>query len=74
MAREIHQINFDLKALQAALEKELILKALVVTRFDKSEAAIILNIDRKTLYNKLDKYKITKHDYMRYDTRENPGV
>ncbi|MFA0961355.1 sigma-54-dependent transcriptional regulator [Roseivirga sp. BDSF3-8] len=37
-------------------EKELIIKTLNDTRFNKSKAARILKIDRKTLYNKMEKY------------------
>ncbi|WP_158856924.1 sigma-54-dependent transcriptional regulator [Lunatibacter salilacus] len=39
-------------------EKALIEKVLIETKFNKSKAAKILNMDRKTLYNKLDKYQI----------------
>jgi two-component system response regulator HydG len=39
-------------------EKALIEKVLIETKFNKSKAAKLLNMDRKTLYNKLDKYQI----------------
>ncbi|MGB5931082.1 MAG: sigma-54 dependent transcriptional regulator [Cyclobacteriaceae bacterium] len=39
-------------------EKELILKTLTEVRFNKSQAARILQIDRKTLYNKMEKYDL----------------
>lgn len=39
-------------------EKELILKTLNKTNWNKSKAAKLLNISRKTLYNKLNKYNI----------------
>lgn len=39
-------------------ERKLILEALKQAHNNKSKAAIILNIDRKTLYNKLKLYKI----------------
>jgi len=39
-------------------EKQLILETLQKTRFNKSKTAEILGIDRKTLYNKLAKYKL----------------
>ena len=49
---------YDLKALQEVHEKEMILKTLREVRYNKSKAARILNIDRKTLYLKMDKYGI----------------
>ncbi|MCH5328069.1 MAG: sigma-54-dependent Fis family transcriptional regulator, partial [Coprobacter sp.] len=39
-------------------ERERILEALRQTRNNKSQAALLLNIDRKTLYNKLKLYRI----------------
>ncbi|HSI76384.1 MAG TPA: sigma-54 dependent transcriptional regulator [Lunatimonas sp.] len=39
-------------------EKALIEKVLSETKFNKSKTAKILKMDRKTLYNKLDKYQI----------------
>ena len=48
----------DLKALQEANERELILKTLQEVKYNKSKAARLLNIDRKTLYLKLEKYEI----------------
>ena len=48
----------DLKALQQQTEKELIIKTLAETKYNKSKAAKLLNIDRTTLYNKLAKYGI----------------
>jgi two-component system, NtrC family, response regulator HydG len=49
---------YDLKALQEAQEKEMIVKTLKEVRYNKSKAARILNIDRKTLYLKMEKYGI----------------
>lgn len=49
---------YDLKALQETQEKEMIIKTLQEVRFNKSKAARILNIDRKTLYLKIEKYGI----------------
>jgi two-component system response regulator HydG len=49
---------YDLKALQEVHEREMILKTLQEVRYNKSKAARILNIDRKTLYLKMDKYGI----------------
>jgi two-component system, NtrC family, response regulator HydG len=49
---------YDLKALQETQEKEMIVKTLQEVRYNKSKAARILNIDRKTLYLKMEKYGI----------------
>jgi two-component system, NtrC family, response regulator HydG len=49
---------YDLKILQEAQEREIILKTLQEVRYNKSKAARILNIDRKTLYLKMEKYGI----------------
>lgn len=49
---------YDLKALQERNERELILKTLEETRYNKSKTAKMLNIDRKTLYLKMEKYGI----------------
>ena len=49
----------DLKANQEQTEKELITQALEKTRFNKSKAALLLNIDRKTLYSKMERYGIS---------------
>lgn len=51
--------NMDIKPLsEAALEAEfnIIVEALKKTKFSKRKAAEILQIDRKTLYNRLDEY------------------
>jgi len=49
---------YDLKALQESQEKDMIIKTLREVRYNKSKAARILNIDRKTLYLKIEKYGI----------------
>ncbi len=46
----------NLKSAAHDAEYEVILQALRQTRFNKSKAASLLGIDRKTLYNKLKKY------------------
>lgn len=48
----------DLKALNEANEKELIKETLRKVRYNKTQAAKLLNIDRTTLYNKMEKYQI----------------
>lgn len=48
----------NLKKLQEEHEKEMITSVLHQVRFNKSKAAKILQIDRKTLYYKLEKYQI----------------
>ncbi|WP_162418848.1 sigma-54-dependent transcriptional regulator [Cyclobacterium roseum] len=52
---DIHSAR-DLKSSFEEQEKSLILKTLEETKFNKSKAAKVLNMDRKTLYNKLEKY------------------
>lgn len=54
---ETHNPN-DLKQVQETNERELILNALVQTRYNKTKAAQLLNIDRKTLYSKMEKYQL----------------
>jgi len=49
----------DLKSQSEAHERQLILEVLQQVKYNKSKAAQVLNIDRKTLYNKLDKYGIS---------------
>jgi two-component system, NtrC family, response regulator HydG len=51
-------VVYDLKALQETQEREMIVKTLKEVRYNKSKAARILNIDRKTLYLKMEKYGI----------------
>ena len=50
--------EFDLKALHGTNEREIIIKTLQEVKYNKSKAARLLNIDRKTLYLKLAKYNI----------------
>ncbi|MBT1702511.1 sigma-54-dependent transcriptional regulator [Chryseosolibacter indicus] len=56
--KETNAPVYDLKALQEAQEREVIIKTLQEVRYNKSKAARILNIDRKTLYLKMEKYGI----------------
>lgn len=48
----------DLKSITERNERDLIVKTLEKVRYNKSKAARLLNIDRKTLYNKLRVYNI----------------
>ena len=48
----------NLKIIQEQTERELIEKTLKEVRYNKSKAAKILNIDRSTLYAKMDKYDL----------------
>jgi two-component system response regulator HydG len=50
------QSESDLKALNETNEKEMIQKTLQKVKFNKSKAAKLLNIDRKTLYSKIERY------------------
>jgi two-component system response regulator HydG len=50
--------TYDLKALQESQERDMIIKTLQEVKYNKSKAARILNIDRKTLYLKIEKYGI----------------
>lgn len=52
-------IAADLKSQSEAHERQHILDVLQQVKYNKSKAAQVLNIDRKTLYNKLDKYGIS---------------
>ncbi len=48
----------DLKQFAEKSEKEIILNILNKSKNNKTKAAKLLNIDRKTLYNKLKAYNI----------------
>lgn len=48
----------DLKAVNESNEKTLITETLVKVKYNKSKAAKLLNIDRKTLYAKMERYGI----------------
>ena len=48
----------DLKAINEVNEKALILETLLKVKYNKSKAAKLLNIDRKTLYSKMERYEI----------------
>jgi two-component system response regulator HydG len=48
----------NLKAINEANEKALIQETLLKVKYNKSQAAKLLNIDRKTLYSKMERYEI----------------
>lgn len=52
------ETGYDLKALQEKQEREMIIRTLEEVRYNKAKAARLLNIDRKTLYLKMEKYNI----------------
>lgn len=54
--KETQTININFS--KAEFEKEHILKALKKTNFNKSKAAKLLQITRKTLYNRINHYKL----------------
>lgn len=51
--------SLGLKKASREAEKEAIVRALVKSNYNKSQAARILNIDRKTLYNKIKQFNIS---------------
>jgi two-component system, NtrC family, response regulator HydG len=57
-ANNPYMSEFDLKAIQQVSEREMIIKTLQEAKYNKSRAARMLNIDRKTLYAKIARYDI----------------
>ena len=55
-------LNNDVKSL-AAMERKFILNTLNENEWNISKTAQILEIDRVTLYNKINKYNLSKNDY-----------
>jgi two-component system response regulator HydG len=49
----------DLRSQRSNVEREAIIEALRACQYNKSKTAKVLNIDRKTLYNKMKQYGIT---------------
>lgn len=56
--RKPHDTKNNLKSVALNAEYEKIVETLEQVKFNKSQAAKILDIDRKTLYNKLKQYKL----------------
>ncbi len=54
----VGQRSIKSKYSKTEFEKDRILKALKTTNFNKSEAAKLLQVTRKTLYNKINHYKL----------------
>ncbi|WP_316817852.1 sigma-54 dependent transcriptional regulator [Pedobacter nyackensis] len=48
----------DLKVINEVNEKAVIIETLIKVKYNKSKAAKLLNIDRKTLYSKMERYDI----------------
>nr|WP_262888023.1 helix-turn-helix domain-containing protein [Draconibacterium halophilum] len=57
VSQEIND-NSKLKHASSEIEKKLIIETIQEAGYNKSKAAKILNIDRKTLYNKIKLYDI----------------
>ena len=55
---EFHNKASNLKEATEITEKDLIISSLIKCNWNKSKAAKLLNIDRKTLYNKIKHYDI----------------
>jgi two-component system, NtrC family, response regulator HydG len=55
--KNIEISEFGMKHASIDAEFELIVEALKKCNYNKSKAALLLNIDRKTLYNKMKQYK-----------------
>ena len=49
--------KLDLKDSASKAEYEIIMEALRSVNFNKSKAAVLLKVDRKTLYNKIKGYE-----------------
>jgi two-component system response regulator HydG len=56
-SRSSHMSELSLKSASIDAEYETIIEALKKSNFNKSKAAKLLNIDRKTLYNKMKQYQ-----------------
>jgi len=59
---EAESYENKLKSANIDAEYEVILGALKKANYNKSKAAKLLNIDRKTLYNKMKQYQAFKLD------------
>ncbi len=56
--KKISKLSFNIGTPLADVEREMVVSALTATNNNRKEAAILLGISRRALYNKLEKYKI----------------
>jgi DNA-binding NtrC family response regulator len=51
-------LDENMKSINSKLEKELIIEALNKCNYNRTEAAVLLKISRKTLFNKMKQYNL----------------
>ncbi|HAE12996.1 MAG TPA: sigma-54-dependent Fis family transcriptional regulator, partial [Bacteroidetes bacterium] len=56
--RDLTEQASDLRSVAGKTERDMIIQTLVKVNYNKSKAAKLLKIDRKTLYNKMKQYEI----------------
>jgi DNA-binding NtrC family response regulator len=55
---KIPKISFKIGTSLSEVEREMVISALTATNNNRKEAALLLGISRRALYNKLEKHKI----------------